>query len=211
MSVLSGLLTVCVHARFLLVPVKTHGAPANVAPMILVPSSLSKWTSYQDVGPSKGWWVLTAMYVSPFFVLFVLKENKFEPSSFLLWKVKLLKLFSNIALTARSPSLEINSCKKEYLSIFLGVIGNSFFTSTSFGFSSAYLLIPWAYPLTTSIKFLSIVLYKLSIISSERISWDKKSTGAPLKPIYLLNREFPAKYASWIVLKSSSECTHANP
>ena len=39
----------------------------------------------------------------------------------------------------------------------------------------------------------------------------KKSAGAPLSPICLLNKPFPAKYASWIVLKSSSECAHANP
>ena len=70
---------------------------------------------------------------------------------------------------------------------------------------------PWAYPSATSINFLSMVLYKLSITSSDCISCVKKSTGAPLSPMCLLSSAFPAKYASWIVLKSSSLWAHANP
>ena len=64
---------------------------------------------------------------------------------------------------------------------------------------------------TTFSKFLSKVLYKLSIISSGLISWERKSMGAALIPICLLNKAFPAKYASCIVLKSSSACAQARP
>ena len=54
----------CVQPKNALAPVKTHGDPGKVAPIILVPSSLTKWASYQEVGPSKGWCVLIAKKVS---------------------------------------------------------------------------------------------------------------------------------------------------
>jgi len=45
---------VWVHPKFSLVPVRMHGAPANVAPIMFVPSSLINWASSHDVGQSIG-------------------------------------------------------------------------------------------------------------------------------------------------------------
>ena len=70
------------HPRCSLTPINTFGVPGYMVPIILVPSSLFKWTSYHDVGPSSGWWVLIARKVSPEIVLLLFIAITFEPVKF---------------------------------------------------------------------------------------------------------------------------------
>ena len=124
-SVLSGRFTVCDHPKYSLTPIKIFGVPGYIVPMILVPSSLLRWTSYHEVGPSSGWCVFIARKVSPDLVLLLFIAKTLDPVKFWSKYSSWVSLFK-ILPAQYAPSLDMNSWSWLYINIILGVIGKSF-------------------------------------------------------------------------------------